>query len=42
MKSFLDRLRAAIGWLVSGVYARELTGKERERAMLLFEQLHLE
>lgn len=37
MRSLLDRLRAAIGWLFSGVYARELTGKERERAMLLFE-----
>lgn len=36
MKAIIDRLRAAIGWLFSGVYARELTGKERERAIALF------
>lgn len=38
MKSLLDRLRAAISWLFAGVYARELTGKERERAIALFNQ----
>jgi len=39
MQTIINRLRAFIGWLFSGCYARELTGKERDTALSLFDQL---
>ena len=37
--TIIARIRAALAWLFSGFYARELTGKEREEAITLFDQL---
>jgi len=33
----LARIRAALSWLFSGFYARELTGEERDSVIALFE-----